>query len=659
LHEALAKGEFSLHTLEERFGSSIARLVDGVTLLDVIGDLHRQGPYEHRQLESLRKMLLAMARDVRVVLIKLAVQLNRMRHLNILPREEQRRVAQETLDIFAPLANRLGIARIKWELEDLALRFLEPEIYKRLARSLEERRIERERYIATVVQRLQAELQKAGIEGEVSGRVKHIYSIWRKMQRKQLPFEQIFDVRAVRIMVNSVADCYAALGVVHALWNHIRREFDDYIANPKDNGYQSLHTAVVGPEGKALEVQIRTFEMHQNAELGIAAHWRYKEGGAGQGNSFEQQIGWLRQMLEWKEETADAGDFLDHFKAEAFQDQVYAVTPKGNIVEMVQGATPLDFAYHIHTEVGHRCRGAKVNGRIVPLSYELKNGDQVEILTTKAGTPSRDWLLSHLGYLRTSRAQAKVRAWFKHQDREKSITAGRAALEKEFQRLDVDGKRIDLQELAEKFNFTKPDDLLAAIGYGTVTIGQVIAKIQALILAPPAETLRIARRSRVEEGGSGIRIRGVGRLLTHIASCCKPVPFEPIAGFITQGRGVTIHRQDCPNLLNLISRKRERIIEVSWGQDTQATYAVDIQIEAYDRAGLLRDITSVLVNEKVNVLASNTLTDTEIAMARMDLTLEISDVEQLSRVLDKIAQIPNVARVRRKSQKTSPEHERP
>ena len=651
LYEALAEGRLTSRFIEENFSPAIARLVEGVGKLAVIGDFHQQGGNVQAQLENLRKMLLAMAQDIRMVLIRLAIRLHEMRNLGVLPADEQRRVAQETLDIFAPLANRLGIGQIKWELEDLSLRYLEPATYQQLARALDERRADRERYIATVVDQLQAELHKIGIQATVSGRAKHIYSIWRKMQRKQLPFEHIFDVRAVRIIVPSKADCYAALGVVHALWNHIRAEFDDYIAKPKGNGYQSLHTAVVGPEGKTLEVQIRTQAMHQGAELGVAAHWRYKEGGGTRNGASERQVAWLRQMLEWNEEASDADDFLDRCKADAFQDRVYVVTPKGTIVELSQGATPLDFAYHIHTEVGHRCRGAKVNGHIVPLTYELKNGEQVDVLTAKNGMPSRDWLSPHLGYLKTARALGKVRQWFKQQDQEKNIAAGRAALEREFQRLAVDSKQINLQQIAEKLNFAKLDELFAALGHGDITTGQVVAKVQGLILPPPPETLRIAHKPPGEESSGEIRIRGVGRLLTQLGRCCKPVPFEPIIGYITRGRGVTIHRQDCANLLDLANRHRERLIEVEWGEEA-ATYPVDIQMDAYDRPGLLRDITSVLVNEKVNVLASNTLTDKETGMARMVLTLEIADLGQLSRMLDKIAQLPNIVAVRRRSQGT-------
>ncbi len=651
LHEPVATGQLKLAAVRDDFGAGVAQLVDGIAKLDAIGELHQRGQHIGRQLENLRKMLLAMAQDVRVVLIKLAMRLHTLRQLSRAPVEEQRRIAQETLDIFTPLANRLGIGRIKWEMEDLALRYLDPVTYKQIAVALDERRANRERYIARVLEELRDSLQQAGIQAEVGGRVKHIYSIWRKMQRKKLAFERIFDVRAVRVMVDTVNDCYAALGVVHAHWNHIHREFDDYIAHPKPNGYQSLHTAVVGPEGRAVEVQIRTAAMHQLAELGVAAHWRYKEGGEGPGDVAEQQIAWLRQMLEYREDEADEGDLLERFKAEAFQDRVYAITPKGAIIELPQGATPLDFAYHVHTEVGHRCRGAKVNGRIVPLTYELKNGEQVEVLTAKVGSPSRDWLSPHLGYVKTNRARAKIRQWFILQDQDKNIAAGRAALEREFQRLGI--RHLRLEKVAEKLNFAKPDELFATLGHGALTTAQVVARIQDLLPAAPVagEGLPIARKPRPVEPGAGkgeVRIRGVGQLLTQVAHCCQPAPFEPIAGYITQGRGVTIHRQDCANLLGLAGQHHERIIEVSWGE-TPATYPVDVMIVAHDRSGLLRDITSILANEQVNVLGANTLTDRETSIARMGLTLEITDVVQLSRVLDKIGQLANVTEAYRKN----------
>ncbi len=649
LHDPVATGRIKRETVKEEFGPGVALLVDGITKLDAIGELHQTSQHAGRQLESLRKMLLAMAQDVRVVLIKLAMRLHTLRHLSQWPVDDQQRIAQETLDIFTPLANRLGVGRIKWEMEDLALRYLDPITYKQIATALDERRADRERYITRVMDDLRGYLYQAGIRAEIGGRVKHIYSIWRKMQRKKLSFERIFDVRAVRVMVETVNDCYAALGVVHTHWNHIHREFDDYIAHPKPNGYQSLHTAVLGPEGRAVEVQIRTAAMHQHAELGVAAHWRYKEGGEGPGGAAEQHIAWLRQMLEYRENEADEGDLLERFKAEAFQDRVYAITPKGTIIELPRGATPLDFAYHIHTEVGHRCRGAKVNGRIVPLAYELKNGEQVDVLTTKTGSPSRDWLSPHLGYIKTNRARDKIRQWFIQQDQNKNIVAGRAALEREFQRLGI--RHLKMEKVAEKLNFTKPDDLFATLGHGALTTAQVITKIQDLLptASVVGENLPVVRKPKPAETSKGeVRIRGVGRLLTQLAHCCQPAPFEPIAGYITQGRGVTIHRQDCANLLALASRHHERIIEVGWGE-TPATYPADIMIVAHDRSGLLRDITSILANEQVNVIGANTLTDRETCIARMGLTLEITDVVQLSRVLDKIGQLPNIMEAYRKS----------
>jgi len=648
LYPSVVDGRLASFDLREQFGEAITHLVDGLIKLDAIGGLHQGSQYVGHQLESLRKMLLAMAQDLRVVLIRLAIQLHTLRQLSRLMPEEQQRIAQETLEVFSPLANRLGIGRIKWEMEDLALRALEPIAYKRLATALEQRRTDREQYIAQVIEELCVCLRDAHLRAEVSGRVKHIYSIWRKMQSKKLSFEQVFDVRAVRVLVETVNDCYAALGVVHAHWNHIHQEFDDYIAHPKPNGYQSLHTAVLGSEGRPLEVQIRTFDMHRNAELGIAAHWHYKEGGAGLSEVATQQIAWLRQMLEYREEDTDDGDLLERFKAEAFQDRVYVITPKGAIIELPLGATPLDFAYHVHTEVGHRCRGAKVNGRIVPLTYELKNGEQVDVLTAKTGGPSRDWLSPHLGYVKSNRARAKIRQWFIQQDQSKSIIAGRAALEREFQRLGI--RNLKLEKVAERLRFTKPDELFATIGHGALTTSQVVSKVQDLLpqTPPTGESLPAIRKSRLAEpGNNDVWIRGVGQLLTQTAHCCQPAPFEPIAGYITQGRGVTIHRQDCANLLALANRHSERVIEVGWGE-TPATYPVDIMVIAHDRSGLLRDIASVLANEQVNVLSANTQTDPETSIARMELTLEITDVLQLSRLLDKIGQLRNVMEVYRK-----------
>ncbi len=652
LHDVVEDTDITIDMLREQFGDTVAMLVDGVTKMDIITDYPDNSggaPRDKVNAESLRKLLLAMVEDVRVVLIKLADRLHNMRTLSFLDREKQLSIARETLDIFSPLANRLGIWQIKWELEDLSLRYLEPETYKNIARMLDEKRISREKYIDNVLEIIRKELDKAGIKAEVSGRPKHIYSIWKKMKRKGVGFHEIFDVRAVRIITESVADCYAALGIVHTMWKHIPKEFDDYIATPKENLYQSIHTAVIGPEGKTLEVQIRTREMHEHAELGVAAHWVYKEGQK-QDAAFESKIAWLRQLLEWKEEEENAGDFIDRFKAEVYEDRVYVLTPMGKVVDLSRGATPLDFAYHIHTDVGHRCRGAKVNGRIVPLTYELRSGDQVEILTTRNGTPSRDWLNPYLGYLKTSRARAKVRAWFRQQDQEKNIAAGRLMLDRELNRLGVSNEKIET--LSTKMGFGDVSDFLSAIGRGEVSPGKIAGYLQKEVESETHEDTELLRhhqprKSRNMDGD--VSIHGVGNLMTNIARCCKPLPGDEIVGYITKGRGVSIHRKDCPNILRLGQEDRGRLIQVSWGgrQESNA-YPVDIHVLAYDRQGLLRDITAIFTNEKVNVLAVNTMTDIKDHMARMSLTVEIVDIDQLSRILMKISQLPNVIEVKRK-----------
>ncbi|WJW74623.1 GTP diphosphokinase [Thiohalobacter sp. IOR34] len=646
LHDVVEDTPIELAEIEAEFGPVIAQLVDGVTKMGLLSQYRDAAHKAQQQAESLRKLLLAMVKDVRVVLIKLADRLHNMRTLKYLSPDQQQRISRETLDIYAPLANRLGMGQLKWELEDLSLRYLDPDSYQAIAAYLDERRIDRERQIETIIGQLRKELDQIGIEAEVSGRPKHIYSIWRKMQRKNVDFHQIFDVRAVRILVERVADCYAALGVVHGLWRHIPKEFDDYIANPKENNYRSLHTAVVGPDGKTLEVQIRTREMHEHAELGVAAHWRYKEG-ARFDAGFEKKIAWLRQLLEWKDEEASASEFVDRFKSESGQERVYVLTPQGRVIDLPQGATPLDFAYYIHTEIGHRCRGAKVNGRIVPLTYELRNGEQVEILTTRQGVPSRDWLSPHLGYLKTPRARAKVRHWFREQDQEINIAAGRSVLERELNRLGT--QQIPWEQLAERLNRDSVDDMLAAIGKGDFSTAQIAAAANELA-APARIELELPVRERQHPPGKGqgdVQVEGVGNLLTHMAQCCRPVPNDPIVGYITRGRGVTIHRRDCPNVLRLKSENRERLLEVDWGDGSGDTYPVDIQVLAYDRPALLRDITNILASEKVNVIGVNTYTDSKDHVAHMRLTLEISDLAELSRVLGRIGQLPNVLEANR------------
>lgn len=623
-----------------RFGARLSRLLGDVVRLQGFGFLDPGKAQRARpeQLEGLRKLLLFGAEDLRVVLVRVAEHLQDLRELKGASTEQQRRMAREALDIYAPLANRLGIGQLKWELEDLALRYLEPDTYRELVRLVEERRADREQYIGRLVERIRRELGRHGIRAQVVGRVKHLYSILRKMRRKQVPFQEVFDVRAVRVLVQDVAACYAALGVLHALWPPVRREFDDYIASPKENGYQSLHTAVIGPAGKTVEIQIRTRQMNESAELGVAAHWRYKEGGGASGE--DRKVAWLRRLLEARDDGED--DLFSRLQAEAMVDRVYVLTPRGDVMDLPVGATPLDFAYKVHTELGHRCRGAKVNGRIVPLTHELRSGERVELLTTRQGAPSRDWLNPNLGFVKSSRARAKIRQWFRHADQANNIAAGRSSVDRELARLGL--RNVNLHKIAERLGFSDIDPLMAAVGFGDVTLAQVVGAAQPQHPpAPPTPELAPRAAKRGETGtGEGVRVVGVGNLLTHVAKCCHPVPPEPIVGYITMGRGVSIHRQDCRSALNLGARHPQRMIEVSWGTATSATYPVDIWVSAWDRTGLLRDISTVLAGERVNVLAVQTVTDKGSSTARMELTLEIVDLQQLSRLLDKLLRLRNV-----------------
>jgi GTP pyrophosphokinase len=653
LHDVVEDTDITLDWIERGFGGNVARLVNGVTKMGHIAELRDslsgKQAVKASHAESVRKLLLAMAEDVRVVLIKLADRLHNMRTLRFLKEKSQIRIARETLEIYAPLANRLGIWQVKWELEDLALRYLDPEAYRQIASLLDGRRIDRERHIEQVKEKLSEAFSRAGIEAEITGRPKHIYSIWRKMRRKNVDFHEIFDVQAVRVLVEKPGDCYAVLGIVHSLWRHVPHEFDDYVANPKANNYRSLHTAVIGPGGKAVEVQIRTYEMHEHAELGIAAHWRYKEG-ARYDAGFEKKVAWLRQLLEWKEEEPSAAEFVDRFKSESVEERVYVLTPQGNVIDMPAGATALDFAYHIHTDVGHRCRGVKVNGRIVPLSYELSSGEQVEVLTGRHASPSRDWLNPHLGYLKTSRARSKVRHWIKHQDRDINIAAGRAALERELHRLGVSSGPLDA--VAEKLNFADVDGMMVALGLGEMQLGQVVSTLMGLVEAETQEPLSVpwkSRRSTKKADAKDFNILGVGNLLTNAARCCHPVPNDAIVGYITRGRGVTIHRRDCPNVLRLKEGDRDRLIDVEWGMLPERVFPVDIAIQAYDRPGLLRDVSSVLANDRINVLGVNTYTDKKDMIARMELHAEVTDIGQLSKILSRIGQLPNIIEVKRKT----------
>ena len=650
LHDVAEDTSTTLKDIEAEFGTTIAGLVDGVTKMDVIDSLPGHDPAmlkEHAQAESLRKMLLAMAEDVRVVLIKLADRLHNMRTLSCLRPDKQKRIARETLDIFAPLANRLGIWQLKWELEDLSFRYLEPDTYKRIAKMLEMRRVERQDYLDGFKADLEQSLRDANIEADIVARPKHIYSIWKKMQRKNLDYHQLYDVLGVRVLVRDVAKCYGVLGVVHSEWNYIRGEFDDYIATPKENNYQSLHTAVVGPLGRTVEVQIRTHDMNAHAEHGVASHWAYKEGAVHDG-AFEDKLQWMRQLLEWKEEVSDASDFVDRFKSEVHADRIYVITPQGRIIDLELGATPVDFAYHIHTEVGHRCRGAKVNQQMVPLTHTLATGDQVEILTVKRGGPSRDWLNPHQGYIKTARARSKIQHWLRQQDFEQNLTAGKHWVDKELERLGLD--QVNTRKLAEHFNCTKVDSFYAGVGRNEIKLGQVVRTAERLLNRKTSEATpglpKTIPQPEVREAGD-INVQGVGNLMTQLARCCKPLPGEQIGGYITRGAGVSIHRRDCGNYLRLSAESPQRLIEVSWGHDPDKDYSVDIEVIAYDRHGLLHDVTSVFANNKVNLIAANTLSDKNSNQAKMRLTIEISNIDDLSRVIAKISQLSNVVNVRR------------
>ena len=600
------------------------------------------------QAEGLRKLLLALASDVRLVLVRLAAQLVRLRNLKGATPEQQQRAALETREIYAPLANRLGIWQVKWELEDLAFRYSEPTEYKRIAGWLKVKRDERERYIEDVKRDLAGALQAAGIHGEISGRPKHIYSIWRKMQRKGLAFEQVMDVLAVRVMVGTVAECYAALGIVHSLWPYMPGEFDDYIATPKENNYRSLHTAVVGPGKLPLEVQIRTREMHEHAELGVAAHWQYKEGRRAEAG-FQQKINWLRQLLEPTAREGVEPDLLDGLQAEVFEDRVYALSPKGEVVDLPRGATPLDFAYHVHTNLGHRCRGAKVNGRMVQLDHELANGDTVEIITGKHPQPSRDWLVPALGFLASQRNRAKVRSWFRKLDEGQNREQGRQMLERELDRLGV--RAPTLPEILDELGLPNADALHQALGEGELTLAQVAGAIQRRVheAEPPRSHPRLHPKHEGKSTSSGLIIDGVGDLMSTIARCCRPVPPEPIAGFITIGRGVSIHRATCANLLRLRAAQPQRVLVVDWGRPSaDRTFAVALEIHAFDRRGLVRDISSVLADEHISIETMNTVTNSAENTAKVDLTVSVHGFEELSRLLARIASLPNVISARRR-----------
>lgn len=650
LYPLAQTGAMTPEAIEKDFGMTTRRRVEELLRLGSFGlpENWRTGtPLPPPQAETLRKMLLAIVADVRLVLVRLADQLDRLERARDAEPELRERIAIETREIFAPLANRLGIWHFKWQMEDLAFRYLEPHTYRGIAQYLKQTREDREARISEVLRVLQQELVKAGIRGEVEGRPKHIYSIWKKMRRKHIGIEQVFDISAVRVLVDTLPECYAVLGQVHSLWPYIAGEFDDYIANPKGNFYRSLHTAVIGPGNEPLEIQIRTREMHEHAELGVAAHWRYKEGGRGD-PAFEQKINWLRQLLAPGEDAEADRDLLDQLRTEIFEDRVYAFTPAGDVVDLPAGATPLDFAYQVHTSIGHHCRGARVNARMVQLTHPLKNGDKVEILTAKNAHPSRDWLSPQAGYLVSPRSRSKVRAWFRQQDQDQNRRSGKQALEKELARL---GLEVNLDTVAGRFGLGGQEQLWLAVGAGDLTLPTVIGACEREVPPPPrsvTEEVQVKVR-RPTYTDAAVSISGVGDLLTNFARCCRPLPPEPISGYITQGRGVSIHRADCNNLLRLQADHPERLMTVDWGAREHSSYPVEIEVEAFDRTGLIRDISALLADEKIDINAMTSRIERVTHVATINITAGIGSLEQLSRLMHRIGRLPNIASVRRRA----------
>jgi GTP pyrophosphokinase len=654
-----AHDENGLVRIEEKFGKPPAHLVHGISRLNRLRPITNGfvaanieagevNPAEMKaQIEVLRKMLLAMVEDIRVVLLRLASRTQTLRYYAGHADELRAHVARETLELYSPLANRLGVWELKWELEDLSFRFLHPDTYKKIASMLDEKRSEREQFITDAVAKVREELAAAGVKNaEIYGRPKHIYSIWNKMRKKGVEFSEVYDIRALRIIVDDLKDCYTALGIVHNLWLPISKEFDDYISNPKGNYYRSLHTAVRCPDGRSLEIQIRTWEMHKHAELGVAAHWRYKEGSKRTSeDDYDEKIAWLRQLLTWKDEVADSSDWINHYKQAALDETLYVITPQGKVVDLPQGATPVDFAYRVHTDLGHRCRGAKVNGQLVTLNTSLETGQQVEIITAKQGGPSRDWLNPSLNYIHTKSARNKVRAWFSNLALEETLSEGRAIVAKELQRLGQTNANID--DLAHRLSFSRADDLYIAAARGDFNLRQFqsVARGGDLQAENEAPDEVLARPSKPVEGNQGILIVGVDKLLTQLARCCKPAPPDEIQGFITRGKGISIHRMDCPNFANLAAMHPERVIETDWGVETSGVFAADIVVDAHDRQGLLRDISEIFAREKLNVIGVNT--QSKQGKAHMGFTVEITNLRHLQRTLALIHEVEGVVGVRR------------
>jgi len=645
LHDVIEDTEFTIDDVEAGFGERVAKLVDGVTKLgqipwtgDGLDGRELAAREKEQQAENLRKMFLAMVDDIGVVLIKLADRLHNMRTLDAMPREKQVRIATQTMEIYAPLANRLGIWQVKSELEDLAFRYLQPDEYVRITMDLEQRGKDSAGYIEQVKQDLLALLADAGIQAEMTGRKKHIYSIHRKMNQKARPFEEIHDVIGIRIIVGTVQECYSVLGIVHSRWHPVPGEIDDYIATPKESMYQSLHTAVIGPDAQGLEIQIRTREMHRVAEYGIAAHWRYKEAGKSD-QRLESKITWLRQLMDWRDEVADAEEFVESLKSDVFQDMVYCFTPAGDIIELPNGATPVDFAYRIHTQVGHQCVGATVNGQMVPLDYKLQNGQVAKIKTSKTvNGPRRDWLQANNGYVKTASAREKIRQWFRRQERDENIAQGREVLERDLRRLGLDFK---LEDVLQKFpRYVKLDDFLAAIGYGGISAQQIVSKLD----ETPKDVFPVSSVVKAPTSPARVEVMGAGNLLTIQANCCRPVPGDPIIGYTTRGRGVVYHRRDCTNMVSLPDP--ERLVPVSWGAEAHETHPVPVRVTALDRVGLLKDVSTMLSDERVNIISVLTQTHDDRSVTLL-LTVEVESVGQLSRIMHRLESLRDVVEVRR------------
>jgi guanosine-3',5'-bis(diphosphate) 3'-pyrophosphohydrolase len=647
LHDVVEDTRVTDEEIVRQFGSEVAALVDGVTKLKRI----KFDSKEEQQAENLRKMFLAMAKDIRVLLIKLADRLHNMRTLRYQEPDKQIQTARETLEIFAPLAHRLGIYTVKWELEDLALRYLNPREYYRIVHLMAQKRQERENYIQQVIDILREKLRALDIQAEVSGRAKHIYSIYRKMVTQHKEFSEIYDLFAVRVIVESVKDCYAVLGVVHTMWKPMPGRFKDYIAMPKANMYQSLHTTVIGPRGEPLEIQIRTWEMHQTAEYGIAAHWLYKEGGQKAEGKFAQKLAWFREVLEWQQDFRDAQEFMETLKLDLFADEVFVFTPKGDVIELPAGSVPIDFAYRIHTDIGNRCIGAKVNGKIVPLDYRLRTGDIVEILTSKHSYgPSRDWLK----IVKSSQAKSKIRAWFKKERREENIQRGRELVERELVRQRLDPERLlvsaYLSEVAGKFNFAKEEDLLAAVGYGGVSPQQVVSRLVDKFRreqpASNAESIVLERKEDpARPSDNGVRVKGVDNLLIRFARCCNPVPGDEIIGFVTRGRGLSVHRQDCPNVASL-KAEGHRMLEVEWASGADQSYRVELELKGLDRPGLINEVMNAVAETKTDVTAVSGRVDSR-RIAHIHLSIRIRNLEHLRAVVERLKRLKDIHSVRR------------